>query len=183
MFQFPTFASCIAWWQVLHLPGCPIRIPADRFVFADPRSFSQLIASFFAFQSLGIPHVPLFTFFSHLRFYLLQSKPGLINTSSLLFLDSCSFYFYTMSKTVFLFGKECVWIRIRTVQPIINWKFIIIHYEFLIAFCAAVRLFKLCCQYVFYFAVRLPLFLFPVENNGFEPLTLCVQGRCSSQLS
>ena len=22
-----------------------------------------------------------------------------------------------------------------------------------------------------------------VENNGFEPLTLCVQGRCSSQLS
>ena len=25
-----------------------------------------------------------------------------------------------------------------------------------------------------------PLF---VEDNGFEPLTLCVQGRCSSQLS
>jgi len=22
-----------------------------------------------------------------------------------------------------------------------------------------------------------------VENNGFEPLTPCVQGRCSSQLS
>ena len=22
-----------------------------------------------------------------------------------------------------------------------------------------------------------------VENNGFEPLTLCVQSRCSSQLS
>ena len=27
------------------------------------------------------------------------------------------------------------------------------------------------------------LSLFIVENNGFEPLTLCVQGRCSSQLS
>jgi len=25
--------------------------------------------------------------------------------------------------------------------------------------------------------------LLPVENNGFEPLTPCVQGRCSSQLS
>ena len=25
--------------------------------------------------------------------------------------------------------------------------------------------------------------LFFVENNGFEPLTLCVQSRCSSQLS
>ena len=23
----------------------------------------------------------------------------------------------------------------------------------------------------------------PVEDNGFEPLTPCVQGRCSSQLS
>ena len=29
----------------------------------------------------------------------------------------------------------------------------------------------------------LPLTEFIVENNGFEPLTLCVQGRCSSQLS
>ena len=27
------------------------------------------------------------------------------------------------------------------------------------------------------------LFSEMVENNGFEPLTLCVQGRCSSQLS
>jgi hypothetical protein len=27
------------------------------------------------------------------------------------------------------------------------------------------------------------LFRLVVENNGFEPLTLCVQGRCSSQLS
>ena len=29
----------------------------------------------------------------------------------------------------------------------------------------------------------LPLTEFIVENNGFEPLTLCVQSRCSSQLS
>ncbi len=32
------------------------------------------------------------------------------------------------------------------------------------------------CQRSFLFSER-------VENNGFEPLTLCVQGRCSSQLS
>ena len=51
-------------WYNLLVPGCPIRISADRFVFANPRGFSQLITSFFAFQSLGIPHVPLFTFFS-----------------------------------------------------------------------------------------------------------------------
>ena len=72
-------------WYNLLVPGCPIRISADRFVFANPRSFSQLITSFIAFQSLGIPHVPLFTFFSPsgstLKELLLLLQPGLINTS------------------------------------------------------------------------------------------------------
>ena len=40
-------------------PGCPIRTSADQFVCADPRSFSQLTASFFASESLGIRHTPL----------------------------------------------------------------------------------------------------------------------------
>src|SRR5690606_40415195 len=39
--------------------GCPIRTPADHFVCADPRGFSQLAASFFASESLGIPRAPL----------------------------------------------------------------------------------------------------------------------------
>jgi hypothetical protein len=41
------------------MPGCPIRTSADQFVCADPRSFSQLTASFFASESLGIRHTPL----------------------------------------------------------------------------------------------------------------------------
>ena len=44
--------------------GCPIRKSADQFAFANPRSLSQLITSFIASESLGIPRVPLFTFFS-----------------------------------------------------------------------------------------------------------------------
>src|SRR5690606_16439755 len=43
--------------------GCPIRKPPDRFLFADPRCLSQLITSFFASGSLGIPRVPFSTFF------------------------------------------------------------------------------------------------------------------------
>ena len=39
-------------------PGCPIRISAVLRVFAPRRSFSQLITSFFASESLGIPHAP-----------------------------------------------------------------------------------------------------------------------------
>jgi hypothetical protein len=42
-------------------PGCPIRKPVDQFACADPHSLSQLVTSFFASESLGIPRAPLFT--------------------------------------------------------------------------------------------------------------------------
>ena len=41
--------------------GSPIRISADLRIFAPPRSFSQLVTSFFASGSLGIPHAPFLT--------------------------------------------------------------------------------------------------------------------------
>jgi hypothetical protein len=47
--------------------GYPIRTPADQFLLADPRSFSQLITSFFASESLGIPHTPFITSLLDLR--------------------------------------------------------------------------------------------------------------------
>ena len=60
MFQFPGFAP-LARCHAFSVTGCPIRTSADQFVFANPRSFSQLITSFFAFESLGIPHTLLLT--------------------------------------------------------------------------------------------------------------------------
>ena len=47
--------------------GSPIRTPTDQFLFADPRGFSQLTASFIASGSLGIPRSP-FSSFSRLEF-------------------------------------------------------------------------------------------------------------------
>ena len=51
MFQFPGFPSIrygLAYgWQRFPLPGFPIRTPPDLWLFAPPRSFSQLITSFF----------------------------------------------------------------------------------------------------------------------------------------
>ena len=44
--------------------GCPIRVPADQFVFANPRRLSQLVTPFFASGSQGIPRTPLVTFLS-----------------------------------------------------------------------------------------------------------------------
>src|SRR5690606_29398968 len=60
MFQFAGFAP-LAGYYIFNIVGCPIRIPADHLVCADPRGFSQLIASFFASGSLGIPHTPFFS--------------------------------------------------------------------------------------------------------------------------
>ena len=42
--------------------GCPIRISPDHSLFAANRSFSQLVTSFIASESLGIPHTPLIAF-------------------------------------------------------------------------------------------------------------------------
>ena len=61
MFQFSGFAS-ITGYCVFNTVGCPIRIFTDQWLFAPPRDFSQLITSFFASESQGIRHAPLFTF-------------------------------------------------------------------------------------------------------------------------
>ncbi len=58
MFQFTGFAP-LAGYHAFSVMGCPIRTSADHIVCADPRGFSQLITSFVASGSLGIPHTPL----------------------------------------------------------------------------------------------------------------------------
>ena len=43
-------------------PGCPIRKSPDRWPFAPPRSLSQLVTSFIAVKSQGIPCAPFVTY-------------------------------------------------------------------------------------------------------------------------
>ena len=59
MFQFTPSPHLTLWIHVKpsgHLPrtGCPIRISADLWIFAPPRSFSQLVTSFFGSWYPGI---------------------------------------------------------------------------------------------------------------------------------
>ena len=57
--------------------GCPIRKSPDQRLFAPPRSLSQLITSFFASESQGIPHALLVTFSNFLLvffFFSLQAS-------------------------------------------------------------------------------------------------------------
>ena len=58
MFQFPRFPSiryglAYGYMRVAHV-GFPIRISPDQWIFAPPRSFSQLITSFIGSQCQGI---------------------------------------------------------------------------------------------------------------------------------
>ena len=53
---------CSPGYYTFNLVGCPIRTSSDHSLFATPRSLSQLITSFVASESLGIPHTPLFSF-------------------------------------------------------------------------------------------------------------------------
>ena len=59
-------------------------------------------------------------------------------------------------------------------KPVSDWYIFSLLYFLLLYFFEVVQYVK---------DLFLPLTEFIVENNGFEPLTLCVQSRCSSQLS
>ena len=131
MFQFSGFAH-LSVYYVFNIVGCPIRISADQSVFANPRSFSQLITSFIASESQGIPHTPLFCLlYLSFQLYLFTYYNKL---------NMCSFYFLI----IFL-------------SQYVN------------------ELYLLLFSNVTAYSI--------VENNGVEPLTSCVQGRRSSQLS
>ena len=51
-----------AGWHASCMPGCPIRKSADLGVFATPHGLSQLVTSFVASESLGIPRTLLLDF-------------------------------------------------------------------------------------------------------------------------
>ncbi len=82
MFQFSGFAHLTVYY-IFNIVGCPIRISTDQFVCANPRSFSQLITSFIASESLGIPHTLLFsllcTFVFLMSYYLVLIRKLILN--------------------------------------------------------------------------------------------------------
>ena len=65
MFQFSGFAF-LTEYLVFNQMGCPIQKSTDQKIFAPPRSLSQLITSFFASESQGIPCMPFVTYLSFL---------------------------------------------------------------------------------------------------------------------
>ena len=83
-------------------PGCPIRKSPDQRLFAPPRSLSQLITSFFASESQGIPHALLVTFSNFLLvfFFSLQTSHPCGHG-----LACQAFFFQYVNELVFPFGN------------------------------------------------------------------------------
>ncbi len=75
MFQFPGLAPRLLGSIPIARNGLSHWVPADRFVFANPRRFSQLVAPFIASESQGIPRTPFVTFFNNENPYIVSSNP------------------------------------------------------------------------------------------------------------
>ena len=164
--RWPRHRKCR--WQAFSLPGCPIRIPADQRSFAPTRGLSQLIASFVASVSQGIHRAPFATFTdapypktgkARSYFQLCHTPANIVRGTTLIrVLFSTVSLCRNMSKIV-LWATTVSWRGLAERPSLVpNW----------------------CRGADWLNAHPFPTW---VENNGFEPLTPCLQSRCSSQLS
>ncbi len=138
--------------------GCPIRKSADQFVFANHRSLSQLITSFVASESQGIRHAPLLTF---LLMHILT--------------EACASFYYEQKTYSFI-------------SLLVNFNM-----SKIVSFLRRLTVFEHFQNPHGRRTVKNPSpkrrdgvsqnHPIVVENIGIEPMTPCLQGRCSSQLS
>ena len=108
MFQFPASAPTISRRLVFNQTGFPIRTSPDQFLFADPRSFSQLTTSFIASGSQGILRSLLFSFsyFSNESFATFTSQ-----------------IFYSFAFEIAVPNSQLEKTRILIIQTIISFNF------------------------------------------------------------
>ena len=177
MFQFPTFAH-LAVWLAFNQPGYPIRISRDQRLFAPPPSFSQLITSFFASESLGIHRLPFFYFFiltSQFSYTIIQSLHDTVG-----FFIFSSFYAFLKIRFKFHSYVQLIYLHISfDIRNLFSVLSIMSKNSSFRFFCF--RLLRRSRELLFH--KRFGQTAKFVENNGFEPLTPCLQSRCSSQLS
>ena len=186
--------------MILHHRGFPIRKSTDRCLFTAPRGLSQLVTSFFGSWCQGI-HLMLFVTWTY-------CSPILRWVSQYLFTDLVACFFTTLwwqncSFLPFFFGKTNFYLFLLLSQYLfvcfIRFSMIIcIHsissiewsvwmdsnhrpraYQARALTCWAMSPFSLPMYLVHLFAILLKLLQLLVEMMGFEPMTPCLQGRCS----
>ena len=86
--------------------GCPIRKSPDQWLFAPPRSLSQLITSFIASESQGIPRTLLSNFLVFSRFFFRRTCVAACPTSCLIFSIISSLILSILSKNSITFSGK-----------------------------------------------------------------------------
>ena len=140
--------------------GCPIRKSPDHRSLAPTRRLSQLITSFFASESQGIRRAPFDTFSQRSRI-----AAATAHTFSCILCPCC----------LLSSGRN----------RILSLRFTVL----LVSICQRssvseeLRVKSQESNTLGFSLFPFSLLPYLVENNGFEPLTPCLQSRCSSQLS
>ena len=136
-------------------PGFPIRTSAGQRAFAPHRGFSQLVTSFVASESHRHPPCALLCF--PFSFTSPQSIKG---AAEPLGQKAFALQFYLLfARFSFDFASS---------------QFLVVNLSFA---------FPINSIRIDWGVPNMSMTSFSVENNGFEPLTPCLQSRCSSQLS
>ena len=162
MFQFSGLAS-LSRCYAFSIAGCPIRKSTGQSLFAAHRSLSQLTTSFIASQSQGIHHVPLVAL-KNLKLYCYPTT-NIRPTKNLVCLKIMWSIIDSRLTTIWLIPicqramSMCRFANMPMTEQILR-----------------LRTFRPFVNTLFERTVF-------VEDIGFEPMTPCVQGRCSSQLS
>ena len=136
-------------WLESFQPGFPIQISSDRGIFAPPRSFSQLITSFFGSQCQGI-HPTLF-FLDHSGFRQLTKTIALV-----------------FGLVIFFVFVRCIMLCFRNS---LHLGCLVIVLTFISSMCSFQGPFELFVLFAISYIA--------VEITRFELVTPCLQGRCS----
>ena len=144
----------------------PFGYPGILRLCAAPPGFSQLTTSFFASQTQGIHHAPLFA----LKIFPYTSLHATYTTI---------YYNFTfpICQRPSVSAASQLLLPFADVLDLNQANSLFSVHILLLPACYLFKELLLLCLFSSY------LSLFTVEDIGVEPMTLCVQGRCSSQLS
>ena len=175
--------------RTLLLLDCSIRISPDQSLYAAPRGFSQLATSFFACWCQGILHVPFVAWPPKYFWFWCLSWEESFNSSFQHFGSDkvviCLPVWLSFHFPYFSYFFICQWsprLQISAFFSLIWWAYLDLNqgprpYQ-------GRALTNWAIRPIGAFPIwRATLALYMVELKGLEPLTFCLQSRCSSQLS
>ena len=184
---FPTYTYVFSVRSmVLHHGSFLIRKSTDRSLFAAPRGLSQLVTSFFGSWCQGIHLMLLFAWTSFKNFRSLACSQIYLNCLSFLNMDIFAakrfytflhFYFSVLRQNCVLpfdwkdliFMRSFYWARDSSLSSLSVFR---------TQFFRFIR-FSMNVESLFQNTRRKRLCFEMVEMMGFEPMTPCLQGRCS----